>query len=101
MSSEAPGRVGRSVEERVALAMPGWLLRAATRVLLQLPPGSLVRRRMLKRVFIRGLAGSAREDHAFALLFYEPDVDLRVRGEVAGALGLAESYSGWAGYVQA
>ena len=96
-----PARADRSVEERVALAMPSSLVRAAMRLYTRLPPGSVLRRRIFKRAFARGLEGSARGDHAFALLFYERDVDLRVRGEITSALGLAESYRGHEGYVQA
>jgi hypothetical protein len=94
-------RADRSIEERVALAMPVAIVRGAMRACLRLTPGSPIRRRIFKRTFALGLEGSARGDHAFALLFYEPDVDLRVVGEVAPALGLAERYAGHTGYVQA
>jgi hypothetical protein len=81
--------------------MPVAIIRAAMRACVWLAPGSSFRRRIFKRAFARGLEGSARGDHAFALLFYEPDVDLRVVGEVAPALGLAERYAGHEGYVRA
>ena len=94
-------RADRSIEERVALAMPVAIIRAGMRACMWLAPGSPFRQRILERAFARGLEGSARGDHSFALLFYEPDVDLRVVGEVAPALGLAERYAGQGGLVQA
>jgi hypothetical protein len=60
-----------------------------------------VRRRVCKRAFALGLDGSARGDHAFTSLFFDPHIELRVVGEVVGALGVAESYSGHHGYVEA
>jgi hypothetical protein len=100
VSGDAAARA-RSVEERVALALPPALVRAGARIYVRLPPGSSLRRRIFKRAFRLGLAGSARGDHAFALLFYERDVDLRVLGAVARALGFAESYRGHSGYIEA
>ena len=100
-AAPAPRRGRRSIEERVALALPGALVRGTLRAYARLPPGSELRRRFCKRAFARGLEGSARGDHAFALMFYEPDIELRVVGEVVRALGVAGSYTGRDGYVEA
>jgi hypothetical protein len=68
----------------------------------RLPPGSHLRRRLLKRGFARATEHPPRDEfRAAALLVYEPDVEIRVIGDVARALGLAEAYHGHHGRVQA
>jgi ketosteroid isomerase-like protein len=100
VSQERPADVagGRSIEERVALAMPTFLVRVMFMALARLPPGSYLRRRIQKRNFRRAFEALARDDYEFALLAYEPDVELRVWGEAPRALGLAESYHGHQGF---
>jgi hypothetical protein len=95
--SEAKVEAGRSVEERVALAMPSFVVRLLLTGLARLPPGAHLRRRVLKRAYARGFEGINRDDYEFALLFYEPDVEIRLFGEVPRALGLPESYHGHQG----
>jgi len=89
----------RSIEERVMLRLPTPVAQLVMRGFARLPPGSHLRRRMLKRSFARGFEAARREDYAVDLLFYEPDVELRAPGEVAGALGLPESYYGHQGFI--
>ena len=88
---------GRSIEERVALAMPTYLLRVIYAGAARLPPGSYLRRRILKRTFRRAFDGAARDDYEYVLLGYEPDVELRMLGDAPRTLGLAESYHGHQG----
>jgi ketosteroid isomerase-like protein len=95
----------RPIEERVALAVPGPLLRLAFAAAARLPPGSDVRRRWLKRSAVRLLEASGRGALDFGVLAYEPDVELAVLGDLARTLGLAERYYGhqgvrdlWEGY---
>jgi hypothetical protein len=89
------------------LAMPTALLRALQRGFARLPPGSHLRRRGLKRLATLGWAASSREDYEVSLLSYEPDVEIQIPAEFAQTLGLAESYHGhqgfldaWRGYIQ-
>jgi hypothetical protein len=88
---------GRSIEERVALAMPTFLLRVMYAGLARLPLGSDLRRRILKRSFRRAFEAFAHDEDEFALLFYESDVELRMRADPPRTLGLAESYHGHQG----
>ena len=99
MSEEQPADVagGRSIEERVALAMPIYLVRVMYAGVARLPPGSYLRRRILKRTFRRAFDGAARDDYEYVLLGYEPDVELRMSGDAPRTLGLAESYHGHQG----
>jgi hypothetical protein len=92
---------GRSFEERVMLAMPTALLRALQRGLARLPPGSQARRRALKRLAARGWAAASREDYEVSLLFYEPGMEIQIASEFARTLGLAESYHGHQGFLEA
>jgi ketosteroid isomerase-like protein len=91
------GQSRRSIEERIALALPPAVVHAALARLMRLPPGSALRRRVLKRAVARGFAGPSRGDYELLLLFYEPDVEIDVIGEWARALGLAERYRGHEG----
>jgi hypothetical protein len=104
---EAERVAGRSFEERVMLALPTALLRVLQRGFARLPPGSQLRRRALKRLTTLGWAASSREDYEVPLLFYEPDLEIQIPAEFAQTLGLAESYHGhqgfldaWRGYIQ-
>ncbi len=90
---------GRSIEERVMLRLPRPVAQLVMRGFRRLQPGSHLRRRILKRSLARGFEAASREDYAVDLLFYEPDVELRAPGEVAGALGLPERYYGHQGFV--
>jgi ketosteroid isomerase-like protein len=77
--------------------MPAPVLHVALAAVLRLPAGSHLRRRIVKRSTIRSLEASGRGVFDFGLLFYEPDVEVQVLGDVAQALGLAESYRGHQG----
>jgi ketosteroid isomerase-like protein len=92
-------QVGRSLEERVALRLPPPVFRAALTRAARLPTGSRLRQRLLKRAATRGFAASNRGDYEVALLLYEPDVTIEPVGEVAHALGLADTYHGHQGFV--
>ena len=81
------------------LRLPTPVARLVMRGFRRLPPGSHLRRRILKRSFARGFDAARREDYAVALFFYEPDLELRAPGDVAGALGLPERYYGHQGFV--
>jgi ketosteroid isomerase-like protein len=88
----------RSIEERLALAIPAPVLRLAIVATQRLAPGSNLRRRLLKRIVRRGIEGAARDDFEFAERLFEPDVELRMFGDIARSLGLAEQYRGHQGY---
>jgi ketosteroid isomerase-like protein len=90
---------GRSIEERVMLRLPSPVVRLVTRGVARLPPGSQLRRRILKRALTRGYEAGSRDDYAVGLLFYEPDVEIRAPGEFARALGLPERYDGHQGFI--
>jgi ketosteroid isomerase-like protein len=90
---------GRSIEERVALRLPTPVVRLLMRGLARLPPGSHLRRRLLKHSFARGFEAASREDYTIPLLFYEPDVELRASREAARALGMPERYEGHQGFL--
>ena len=90
---------GRSAEERVLLRLPTPLVQLMMRGLGRLPPGSHLRRRVLKRAITRGMEAGAREDYAVPLRFYEPDVELRNPGQAARGLGLPERYEGQQGFL--
>jgi hypothetical protein len=92
---------GRSFEERVMLAMPSALLRALQRGFARLPPGSQLRRRALKRLTTLGWAAGSREDYELPLLSFEPDVEIRSSAEFARTLGLAGTYYGHQGFLDA
>jgi ketosteroid isomerase-like protein len=98
MSQENP-EAGRSVEERVLLRLPTPVVGLLYRGLWRLPPGSHLRRRMLKRALARGFEAAARDDYAIPLLSYETDVEIRFPGGAARALGLPEHYEGHQGFL--
>ena len=83
------------------LAMPTALLRVLQRGFAQLPPGSPLRRRWLKRTNALGFAAASREDYEVALLLCEPDVEISMAFEGARTVGLAESYHGHQGFLDA
>jgi ketosteroid isomerase-like protein len=97
--SQEDVEAGRSVEERVLLWLPTPLVRLVMRGLARMPPGSHLRRRMLKRGITRGMEAGARGDYAIPLRFYEPDVELRNPGQAARGLGLPERYEGEQGFL--
>jgi SnoaL-like domain len=79
--------------------MPTAVVRLVLACTFRLPPGSELRRRLLKRGFARGFEATRRDDYQFALLMYEPEVEHRMFGENARALGLAERYHGHRGFL--
>ena len=83
------------------LAMPTPLLRMLQRGFARLPPGSPLRRRGLKRLAALTWAAVNREDYEVALLFLEPDVEIRDAAEAARALGQPETYHGHDGFLEA
>ena len=97
--SQEDVEAGRSIEERVLLWLPTPLVRLVMRGLARMPPGSHLRRRMLKRGITRGMEAGARGDYAIPLRFYEPDVELRNPGQAARGLGLPERYEGEQGFL--
>lgn len=97
--SQANAEAGRSIEERVLLRLPTPVVRLLTRGLARLPPGSRLRRRMLKRAITRGMDAGGREDYAVPLPFYERDVEFRNLTRAARALGLPERYDGHQGFI--
>src|SRR5450631_4441529 len=64
MSEENP-EAGRSIEERVLLWLPTPVVGLLYRDLRRLPPGSHLRRRLLKRALARGFEAVERDDYAF------------------------------------
>jgi ketosteroid isomerase-like protein len=83
------------------LAVPAPLPRLAFAVLVRrLVPGSELRRRLLKHLVARAFDAHSRGEHEFGLRFYEDELELHVRGGVAQALGLAETYRGHQGVRQ-
>jgi ketosteroid isomerase-like protein len=98
--SQETTEAGRSVEERVLLRLPTPVVGLLCRGLWRLPPGSHLRRRMLKRSIARGFEAVARDDYAIPLLSYEMDVEIRYPGGgAARALGLPERYEGHQGFL--
>jgi ketosteroid isomerase-like protein len=89
--------VGRRLDERVALRAP-WLFRQLVKLMLVLPPGLVVKRRLVRSFLARGVKALAREDYELVLLTYHPDVEITNVGSDALALGFAEHYHGHHGY---
>jgi ketosteroid isomerase-like protein len=85
--------MGRHLDERLALRAPR-LYRRLMRLVMSLPPGSPVRRRLLKRAISRGFEAVARQDFAIFPIAYDPDVEINIIGEEMQALGLAGRYHG-------
>jgi ketosteroid isomerase-like protein len=94
------GTMPRHRDERLALRFPG-LYRRLVRYVAAQPPGSLFRRRVLKRMVSRSQESFSRGDIEVALLISHPDVEIRaIRWE---ALGLSERYhghDGWRAFVR-
>ena len=86
----------RPLLDRIALRIPPFLVDQAATRFAKLPPGSPLRRRVLKRFMRRSFDAHARKDVEIAQLIYEPDVELSLSG--AEGLGLAERYSGHEGW---
>jgi hypothetical protein len=99
-SPKPEGGTGRrSIEERIALAMPAALVRVSLMAFVRLPPSSKLRRYGYNRAAAIAFQGINRNDYEFALLFYAPDVEIRPAPEFVRTLGLAESYHGHEGFV--
>ena len=82
---------GRTFDERFALRVPavvGVLLGGLRRM----PPGSALRRRLIRRQVDRAFAAMARSDHELVVLLYEPDAAVWMRS-LAG-VGFGDSYRG-------
>ncbi len=97
--SKENAATSRSVEERVLLWSPPPIVRLLSRAFASLPPGSHLRRRVMKRFITRVYEGLNRKDDVFALLIYEPDIAIQSSEEFARLLGLPERYDGHEGYL--
>jgi ketosteroid isomerase-like protein len=91
--------VGRGLDERLALRAPG-LFRQLVKLMLVLPPGWEVKRRLVKSFLARGAKALAREDYELVLLTYDRDVEIINIGDDALALGFAQRYHGHQGYLE-
>jgi ketosteroid isomerase-like protein len=89
----------RHFDERLALAAPG-LFRLFRRLLFRLPPGSLLRRRVLKRFAVLGWEAFARGDYDATLIGFDPEYTINLFGDWFRGLGFATSYVGRAGLVE-
>ena len=88
----------RHLDERLALRAPR-VHRRLFRLVLALPPGSLVRRRALKRLVARGWAALSREDdEVVCRLAFDRDIEFNIIGGSARAIGLADRYHGHEGW---
>jgi len=87
----------RPLRDRILLRFPS-LVDLAALALFRLPPGGLLRRRLVERAFQVVWAGINRGDFEPALLAYEPDAEVRIFG--ASGVGLAGSYSGSDGWIE-
>lgn len=76
---------------------PG-LFRQLVKLMLALPRGWKIRKRLVKSFLARGAKALAREDYELVLLTYDPDVQISNVGDDALALGFAERYRGHEGY---
>jgi ketosteroid isomerase-like protein len=92
--------MGRRLEEHLWVRAPT-LYRRLAKLVGALPPGSLVRRRALKRMVARGWAALSRGDDEIVLLFFDRDFEFNIIGW-APIAGLAERYhghEGWLGFI--
>jgi ketosteroid isomerase-like protein len=89
-------RVGRHLEERLALLAPG-AARLLFKRIFALPPGHPVRRRVVKRGAVRGWDAVARGDLDAAVIVVEPDYELNLIGHDLLALGFPDRYEGHEG----
>jgi ketosteroid isomerase-like protein len=87
---------GRHLEERLVLAAPG-VFRLFRRVLFTLPPGSPVRRRVLKRFAALGWDAFARGDFEASVIAFDPSYELNLVGDTFPGLGFHRRYIGHAG----
>ena len=84
----------RPVRDQILLRTP-FVDRAIARWS-RLPPGSPLRRRLVKNALQRSFDAISRNDLEVPVLFYEPDAAIFMSG--ASALGLAEVYTGDQGW---
>ena len=90
-------RMGRHLDERLALRAPA-LSRRLLKLILALPPGSPIRRRIAKRFFARGWEAVGRGDDELVLFFVHPAYEFRITGAELRSLGFAECYHGHQGF---
>jgi ketosteroid isomerase-like protein len=92
------GAMGRHLDERLMLRAPR-LSRRLVKLVQALPPGSPVRRKLVKRLMARGWEAQSRQDDEFLLVVgYDPNVEFNLIGDDFRALGFAERYHGHEGY---
>src|SRR5205807_1057445 len=89
----------RHLEERLALAAPG-LFSLLRRLLFRLPPGSTLRRRVLKRFAVLGWDAFARGDYEASLVGFDAGYDVNLHGELFQGLGFQARYVGRAGLIE-
>ena len=87
----------RHLDERLTLRLPR-LYRRLVKLVWALPPGSPVRRRVVKRLTARGWAAQSRQDDEVLLRAYHPNVEMNFFGDDFRALGFAACYRGHEGY---
>ena len=96
-----PYRPVRRTPDRILLARWPWLLKASSRSLLRLKPGSWRRRRLLERAYRTGFDANADGRSAETLAFFHPDVELYVSVSDAHAPpGLDRRYDGYEGFLR-
>ena len=87
----------RHIEERLALAAPG-VFRLFRRGLFRLPPGSTLRRRVLKRFFELGWEAFGRRDAEAALIAFDPRFEFNLFGDRFEGIDFRTRYVGHAGF---
>ncbi len=85
----------RPLRDQLVLRFP-LLIDLAAKAVRKLPPGTRLRRRLIKRTFEIVWEAINRGDFAPALLAYESDAEVQIVG--ASGVGLAGSYSGRSGW---
>ncbi len=92
----------RGLDERVLLAAP-WLGAAIARAVVRGPPGSALRRRLLTRATLVGIAANNRKDYRAMTVLMHPEVELHMLVDDPTRMGtdLDPVYRGRDGYVRA
>jgi ketosteroid isomerase-like protein len=91
--------MGRHLDERLALRMPR-LTRWLAKLILGLPPGSALRRRVLPRLMARTWGALSRGDDDVVLIVFDRNIEFNIIGAQAELLGLGDAYRGHAGWLE-
>ena len=96
-----PYRPVRRTPDMVLLGRSPWLLRASSRSLLRVPPGTSRRKRMLERAYRNGFDANANDRSHETMAFFKPEVELFVSttSEYAPP-GLERHYQGYEGFIR-